>query len=417
MQRIRDPQGRIDTTRLQVVAGTERTWMIDHSPGAWTPAPGVGDLFQMLRDGSLWTRGELVRATGMTRAMVVARLEPLLANGFLTPAGEASSSGGRPATRFGFNRRARLAVGVDLGVTRGRIAITDLAANVLASTMLEMRIDAGPVPVLDGVIDTVRELAGEESPERFVGIGIGLPGPVAHPSGIPTHPPIMPGWDGFDVPSYLTQRLGMPAWADNDVNVLALGEHAIAWRDVADLLYVKVSTGIGLGAIARHRLLRGAQGAAGDLGHVRVAAAEGTLYPEGPPRDLEEVAGAHAISEWVRAHNVPLPDDDIDHAIRSGNPVAVDAARRAGRLVGAALATCVNILNPSMILLGGRISAASDDLLAGVREVVYRDSLLLATQNLRVQHATVGEHTGARGAALLAIDEALSPRGIERLLK
>ncbi|WP_327251072.1 ROK family protein [Streptomyces sp. NBC_01244] len=98
------------------------------------------------------------------------------------------------------------------------------------------------------------------------GVGIGFPGPIEHTSGRPISPPIMPGWDDFEVPRWLEPRLGSPVLADNDVDIMALGEHRAASPEVEHLLFVKIGTGIGSGIITEHRLHRGAQRAAGHGG-------------------------------------------------------------------------------------------------------------------------------------------------------
>ncbi len=108
-------------------------------------------------------------------------------------------------------------------------------------------------------------------PGRLWGIGIGVPGPVEFGSGRPISPPIMPGWDGYPIRERFAARYGAPVWVDNDVNLLALGE----WRSgVAaghdNVVVVKVGTGIGAGIISDGRLHRGAQGSAGDVGHIQV---------------------------------------------------------------------------------------------------------------------------------------------------
>ena len=107
------------------------------------------------------------------------------------------------------------------------------------------------------------------------GIGIGVPGPVEHATGRPRNPPIMPGWDGYPIPERFADRYRVPVLVDNDVNIMALGEHWTNWREVDHLLFIKVATGIGCGIVVDGRIHRGAEGAAGDIGHIRVAADEG----------------------------------------------------------------------------------------------------------------------------------------------
>ncbi len=128
-------------------------------------------------------------------------------------------------------------------------------------------------------------------------MGAGLPGPVEFAEGRPVVPPIMPGWDGYPVRERLSARYQVPAWVDNDVNVMALGElRAGIGRGEQELLYIKVGTGIGAGVVSRGRLHRGAQGAAGDIGHVSVLDDDSVLCRCGNTGCLEALVGGYALA-------------------------------------------------------------------------------------------------------------------------
>ena len=115
------------------------------------------------------------------------------------------------------------------------------------------------------------------------GIGVGVPGPVAFSRGEPVAPPIMPGWDGFSIPGWFAQHYDGPVLVDNDVNIMALGEHWTHWRHSEHLLYVKIGTGIGCGIVSGGRIHRGSQGAAGDVGHVRLSGHDDIICRCGNP--------------------------------------------------------------------------------------------------------------------------------------
>ena len=140
--------------------------------------------------------------TGLARSTVGARVDALLAAGLLTPSGEAASTGGRPPARLAFNPDAGVVIGADLGATHALVALTDLRGRVLAEKALRLDIATGPEPVLDRVARAGRALlsAAGRTREDLAGVGIGLPGPVEHSTGRPVLPPIMPGWDHYDVP-------------------------------------------------------------------------------------------------------------------------------------------------------------------------------------------------------------------------
>nr|WP_306298519.1 ROK family protein [Microbacterium esteraromaticum] len=343
-------------------------------------------------------------------------MDALVESGLVSFAGEGASTGGRPPSRVAFNPRAGLILAADLGASHGTVAIADLSGHILAARRDEIDIAAGPLVVLDTILDEWRRLLADNnlSSIRVAGVGIGVPGPVEHSTGRPYNPPIMPGWDRFDVPEYVRRSFDVPVLVDNDVNILALGEQATTFPDATNLVFVKVATGIGAGIIVGGHLQRGAQGSAGDMGHVRVPHSAESSHAPGEERDLEALASGSAIAESLRAQGLPAENSsDVVDLVRAGNSTAIDATRQAGRDVGEVLATVVSLLNPSIIVLGGSIAGAGEHLLAGVREVVYRRSIPLATQHLSIVQTQAGERAGVLGAAIMVIREVLSPATID----
>ncbi|WP_245674808.1 ROK family protein [Herbidospora cretacea] len=384
--------------------------MLSESNGSVT---GAGALLSILRDGQARTRAELVQLTGLARSTVSQRLDALLSHQWIVPADDAISSGGRPATAFTFNRGARVVAAADLGATHARVAVTDLASTVLAERRVDLPIDRGPEEVLGWLVVTLKELLVETG-GSLCGVGVGLPGPVSHSSGRPVNPPIMPGWDGFPVPDWLGSRLGAPVLVDNDVNIMALGEHWAARRDVEHLVFVKIGTGIGCGIISERRLHRGAQGAAGDIGHIRVTANDEVVCRCGNSGCLEAVASGAAIAHQLSAAGVDAHGSrDVVNLVRQGNTMAVQFARQAGREIGDVLASIVNFFNPSVIVIGGDMAEAGEHILAGVREVIYSRSLPLATQHLSIRATELGDRAGIIGAAVMVIEHVLSPEAVD----
>jgi predicted NBD/HSP70 family sugar kinase len=377
----------------------------------------AGYVLQTLRDGVPRTRSELAAATGLGRSTLAQRLDALLASDLVGPAGEANSTGGRPPTRFAFNPAARVILAADIGATHVGLAVTDLSAAVTVSEFVDIDIALGPVGVLNWVVEHGRKLIerADRDVSELAGVGIGLPGPVEHATGRPTHPPIMPGWDGFDVPGFVHNQVGCVVVVDNDVNVMALGEHFTGYRDVDHLMLVKVATGIGSGIISDGALRRGAQGAAGDLGHIQVPHDVEVVCRCGNIGCLEAIASGAAVAAQLRAAGVDAhSSQDVVRLARGGSVLATQLLRAAGRNIGDVLASAVSLLNPSVIVIGGSLAEAGDPLLAGVREVVYRRSLPLATANLRIVQASAGDLAGVVGAAVMVIDHVLAPDAVDR---
>jgi predicted NBD/HSP70 family sugar kinase len=386
------------------------------SRASHVPAPGASEVFQLLRDGQPRTRAELAQLTGLARSTVASRVDTLMRLGLVAPYGGAASTGGRPPSLFALNPGARVVIGADVGATHALVVMSDLSGAELASDEARINIADGPEAVLGWLIDTIRALLGRagRAPAELAAIGIGLPGPVEHQTGRPMNPPIMPGWDRYDVPGRVQRAFDVPVLVDNDVNIMALGEQSAFWPDTSDFMFVKVATGIGAGIISGGALQRGAQGTAGDLGHVRVPRGGGVVCRCGNTGCLEALAGGPALARALNEHaggSLATSQEVID-LVRSGDGTAIQAIRQAGRDIGDVLAACVNLINPSVIVIGGSLAQAGEHLLAGIREVIYRRSLPLATEHLRVVPSVAGARAGVRGAAVMAIDHVLSPESI-----
>jgi predicted NBD/HSP70 family sugar kinase len=380
----------------------------------------AGDLFQLLRDGKARTRAELALTTGLARSTVASRIDALIASGLVGPAGEATSSGGRPPSRFAFKPAARAVLAVDVGATHVIIAVTDLGGDILSERRLVQDVAEGPEAVLGRLVTEATSLLAEtgRTAEDLAGIGIGLPGPVEHLTGMPVKPPIMPGWDGFDVVSYVQRSFPVPVLVDNDVNIMALGERTAHWPEHANFLFIKVATGIGAGIISNGELQRGANGTAGDLGHVRVPRGDDVLCRCGNYGCLEALASGPAVARALAAQGVQAESGaDVLRLVAGGNLQAIQALRQAGRDVGDVLATVVNLLNPSVIVVGGSLGQAGEHLMAGVREVVYRRSLPLATTHLRIGLSIAGGQAAVLGASRMVTQHVLSPTVIEATLQ
>ena len=378
-----------------------------------------GELLSLIRAGTAVTRADLARHTGLARSTVAQRVDALLGSGLVLEAGDTPSTGGRPATMLAFNHQAGVVLVADLGATHARVAVTDLAGTPLAELAGDLDIALGPDEVLTWVAARFNELLGsiKKTPADVRGIGIGVPGPVEFDTGRPVNPPIMPGWDGFDIPGWFADRYGAPVLVDNDVNIMARGEHWVHWRDTPHLLLVKVGTGIGCGIVADGHIHRGARGAAGDIGHIR-ATSEEVICACGNIGCLEAVAGGHALATRLAASGVEASNSrDVVRLVHEGNVTATQMVRAAGRTLGEVLAGTVNFFNPAVIVIGGDIAEAHAQLLAGVREGIFSRSLPLATRDLRIVPCRLGDRAGVSGAAITAIEQVLSPAAVDQTLQ
>jgi glucokinase-like ROK family protein len=382
---------------------------------------GQGKLLRLLRDEGPRSRAELGELAGMARSKLEAELVRLKQVGLVQEGGKAASRGGRRSTLVELSSFLHFG-GIDLGATSIRVAIMNAELQVKAQVEEPMEIRRGPEPVLGRAGELIEKLARDQG-VQLTGVGVGVPGPVRFRDGMPVSPPIMPGWHEYPVRDLLARRFGCPVLVDNDVNVMAVGEHwgGVA-RSVDNYLFVKIGTGIGCGIMIRGQVYRGIDGCAGDIGHINVDP-DGPVCACGNSGCLEAMFGGAALVRDALAAarsgaSPPLAErmagqqaitpEDVGRCAAEGDPVAIGLIRDGGRRVGLVLAGLVSFFNPSMIVIGGGLAGLGHLLLAEIRGVVYRRSLPLATGNLPIVLSELGPSAGAVGAAVMISDHVFS---------
>ena len=386
-----------------------------------------------VRLGRSRSRADIAKHTGLSRAVVAQRVAELVDRDLLSESGTGPSTGGRRPRHLAFESAAGHVLVADLGATSIDVALTDLGGRILGHSAEPADVSAGPEHVLDRVDELFGALREAAPPTvgPLWGVGIGVPGPVEFATARPISPPIMPGWDGYPIRERFAARYGAPVWVDNDVNVLALGEwrHGIA-RGHANVVFIKVGTGIGAGLISDGLLHRGAQGSAGDVGHIQVIDDRAVVCRCGNIGCLEAVAGGAALARQADAaaqgrslllgralaETGSLSALDVGRAAEHGDVASIELLQAAGRHIGLVLASIVNFFNPSLIIVGGGVANSGDQLLATIRQVVYGRSLPLATRDLVVRRSSLGGLGGVVGAAAMVVDQLFARETLGRWL-
>ena len=384
---------------------------------------GPGGILALIRSGEAVTRAQIMAVTGLSRSTVAQRLDALIAHAYIAPAATENSTGGRPAGAFQINAEAGVMLLASIGAGAMQVAVCDMGRTILARQSHGVSVADGPIAVLGEVLAHFDQLLAEVNRTRadVKGIGIGVPGPVEFAEGRVVRPPIMTGWDGYRVPDFFAADFTCPIVVDKDANLMALGEHRGAWPDVTHMLFIKISTGIGTGLIMDGALQRGAQGAAGDLGHLFV----GNIEPEhtencrcGNTGCLEAYASGWAICRDLTARGYKAENvRDIAALAQQGVRDAIELLQTSGRLIGESVAVAVSLLNPSLVVLGGELALCQGYVLAAVRETVYRRSLPLATRNLQIATSKLGHDAGLMGAAQLVSDAVFAPAVVDSVLE
>jgi predicted NBD/HSP70 family sugar kinase len=378
----------------------------------------LAQIVDLVRTGVANTRPELEQATGLGRTVVNERLREGMDLGILDEGGTAQAERGRPSRTVRFRSEAGVILSASFADNSVWAAASDLDGTALARISADADVLDGPDVVLPIVHEQFQALLKRVARGRSVwGVALGLPGPVDFASGRMVAPPIMHGWDGYDVRGWFRNRYEAPVWVDNDDNLCAFGEWAIDQpRNVRDLLYVEIGEGIGSGLVTDGRLHRGDTGAAGDIGHFRVTDDPTAVCRCGRVGCLAAVASGWGLSRILTAaaergespmlaellaKEGRIAGHELNKAIVAGDDVTMAAVRRAARLTGLTVAGLVNFANPGTLVLGGSALQGSDVFFETFKAAVLEQTIELAARRLVIRPSTADFQVGTVGGALL----------------
>jgi predicted NBD/HSP70 family sugar kinase len=358
-------------------------------------------LLGLLRARGPMTQADLARASGLSPATVSSIARELRDEGWLE-----EGEGGRRAA-LALSRSAGVAVGIDFGHSHVRVAIADLAHTVLAEAEEPVDVDHSASEGIALAGRLVRRLLDEvgADAERVTGVGMGVPGPLRRDTGEIGDSAILPGWIGARPEELMKAELGRAVRVENDANLGALAE--IVWgagRGRADVVYVKVATGVGAGLVLNGRLYQGAGGTAGEIGHVTIDE-RGPVCRCGNRGCLEAFAGAEAVLEPLRRrHGDGIGLRRVVAMALEGDLGCQRVIHDAGRALGLAIAGTCNLLAPEQVIVGGELARAGDLLLDPVRDSVRR-AAIAATRAIPVTAGVLGERAEVLGAVALVLRE------------
>lgn len=313
---------------------------------------------------------------------------------------------GRPPQLLSLEPRAAYAAGVDIGHDHVRVVLTDLVGTVLWDISAQLDVDGAPESALSTAIALLDGAIGEVDVqrERILGLGLGIACPVDKTTGALHAEGIMPGWIGMRPAQELGRRTGLAVRIINDANAGVLAERRFgAARDCANVVYLRLSSGIGAGVMCDGRMLLGHGGLAGELGHVTVEP-NGAVCRCGNRGCLETVASPPAIAALLaRSWGRPVTANELTDLLRTGDRGTLRAIEDAGDAVGRALAFTVMLLNPELIVVGGDLAAAGDALFEPMRRSLTRSTMISHAEPLRIVPGSLGDSAGVRGAAALVL--------------
>ena len=365
------------------------------------------------REGSL-SRTQLTEISGLSVGAVSQIIHELVQTDWIHEVGEGDYTGGRRQVLLRLNSSAGYALGVKVMERRAVCAVTNFEARVLHYHEQAIDTSHKPEAFCDALAAMVRDLiARTQVPiDKLFGVGVGLAGVIYSNKGLVRYSPFF-GWSDVPLAAMLQARIGLPVIIENDVNTLTITEHLFgAGRHHNDVAVVTIGRGIGMGMIINGQLYRGAQGGAGELGHIVVDVERAR---RGEAATIEAIAADPVVIEHFQTRNGQASATlrTIIEAAQSGDEYAQMALQESGETIGMALSTVINMLSPEMLIISGEGVVAGEHRLRPMLDALKRytfDGLMDAVQ---VVIEPTDDQAWARGAASLVIGKVFESPLIE----
>ncbi|GAB6902641.1 ROK family transcriptional regulator [Kineosporia succinea] len=370
-----------------------------------------GLVLAALQEVSGLTRAELVRTTGLSRTTVLGIVSELLDEGAVVAQDvlhdDAAQGPGRRPQMFSVTRTPGLGLAIDIGNQHLSVALADGSGRIVAHARDEIAISLSARETVARVAKLSRLVVrqgGIGLPE-CVGVTAGVPEPVNR-AGDVARSQANARWSGTNPAQLIARALGedIRVSVENDVNLGALGETRFGrYRGEKDVLYVKVSHGVGVGIMVDGRLVRGSDGLAGEIGHTRVRE-DGVVCPCGNRGCLYTlVTGQYLSSLLATVTGDPnLGTVGLARLGSARHPGAARVLRDAGSEVGAAVASLANALNPGLVLLGGVLARSGPWVLEGFASAIARYAEPQVSASLRIERGTLEGRAELFGAVAIA---------------
>jgi glucokinase-like ROK family protein len=365
------------------------------------------------------SRADIARRTGLSRSTVSEIVANLLPSGLVSEIGDGASRGGRRPIILNFQDDAHVILGVDLGATHVSVCLTDLRGQVFSWYHQDHPVRSDPEGTEALILELCdRCLGGKQGArKRLMGIGVAVPAPVDPRAPDRLSGVVLPSWRGHPGLEGLFEGFGVPVFVENDANLGAVAEYWWgAGRGVDDFAYIKLATGIGSGHMIDGQVYRGATGVAGEIGHISVDP-DGAQCVCGNRGCMVMYVGSQALVARAEDLIREVPKSvlaggevtvtAIEDAALSGDPVAVKVVEEAALYLGIVIAGVLNLMNPSMVILGGGLSRLQERLLQPLRETVLRRTLVNSIAASEIRTSDLGPQSIAIGAATYVLQNAL----------
>ncbi len=390
-------------------------------------------IFQTIRENGPILRSELATLTGMSRSTVSLHVEKLLQTQLVKEEEISKNGDKRKKSLLKLAENAGFVIGIEIKITGISIGLFNLNVELLDFYTEQVSVGKGPGFIINLVFETIDKLLVKNkiSSKSIMGVGMGIPGTIEKNSRIIVGPKFMPGWNKYPLRKTLEQRFNCRIILENEVNAMAVGSHFVGTgKEVDNLLFVKIGTGIGAGIFVNGELYRGSSGSAGDIGHISIDDLDipchcgnyGCLEMIGSGAAIakrgEEVmkkGGSEFLTKIYEKEN-KITVEDISLGADHGDSLCLEIIKDASKAVGKVLAKVAGFFNPSLIIIGGGVAEAGEKFLSGIREMVFMRSYPIITSELQIKKSSLGRKACVLGVATTVVNEILSENSITDLL-
>ncbi|OGV66944.1 MAG: hypothetical protein A3K19_03590 [Lentisphaerae bacterium RIFOXYB12_FULL_65_16] len=383
-------------------------------------------VLDVVRGVDMTSQADLIKATRLSTGTIVSIVRELRKLGMLADLGPGASRGGRKPTLLKLNSAAAVVLACRVGSNSATVGVLDLNGNILSRRDLVLAPGCGPEPFMAALVACLKDQLHQLAPrnDRVAGLGLSLHGPVDAARGVLLFSEHL-GWRDVPFRDELGRALGLPVFADAETRAIAMAEQCWgAARGAQDFVLIELDSGIGMAQVLDGKLCRGSHSLAGELGFTTW----GTVPAAGAPRQplvLEQVASLHALCRQAGetasgdGHGSAVQGNIVGseelclqrlvEASRSGNTRARRILDNTARQLGMAVANVINLLDPELILLSGRMVSGDED---GLFRLVsdHARAYLVGAQDRapRIEATALGADAALRGAARLVIDHFFS---------
>jgi N-acetylglucosamine repressor len=373
------------------------------------------------------SRTQLAKRTKLSHTTITNLIAELIERGIVTEKAESDEEPvelrpvGRPRTKICLEPNARFVIGIHIGISIYRVAITNLRAEILVNHMQQFDTNSPAADVLKQIVSSVEAVISESCVERdkILGVGVGASGLVDFTTGVNLLSPNL-NWHNVPLREHLQNELQLPVTVDNNVRNMAIGETYFgAGRGVDSVAFVYGRTGVGAGLTFKGRVFRGSSKGAGEIGHSVMLIRDGEPCRCGNSGCLETLVSESAIlreakriaesnPEGILATNLkkcagkPSVECVFD-AARQGDQQAKQLIEERAYFLGVALANLVNLFNPELILLGGIFSRGEDLIIEPTLRTIQQLAFGGMGKNVHLQATSFGWKAGVIGASALAL--------------